>query len=126
MDSNNVNMLQRQTPRLVLLLVAGGAVLQLIMDHFFLPLVLPASLLLTRTLSAISFCFCILLLSAVLGVIVMQQENKAYRAHQLTRRTRDDKGQKQHTDDWDSHSNMYGSLYAIPSDCRHLRTDNLL
>lgn len=120
-------MLQRQTPRLVLLLVAGGAVLQLILEHFFLPLVLPSTLLLTRTLSVITFSSCMFISSAVLGAIVMQQEKQAYRTHQLAHRTGEDKGQQQqYTDDWENHSNMYGSHYAMPNECRHLVTDNLL
>ncbi|KAK3861628.1 hypothetical protein Pcinc_032426 [Petrolisthes cinctipes] len=120
--------LKRQTPRLVLLLVAGGSILQLLLDHFFLPLVLPASLLLTNTLSIITFSCSMLLMNVVLSVKVVQLENQTHRTHQLTHHITSDKvhQHQQHIDDWDRHSNIYGSIYALPNDCRHLVTDNML
>ncbi|KAK4301997.1 hypothetical protein Pmani_025897 [Petrolisthes manimaculis] len=76
--------LKRQTPRLVLLLVAGGSIVQLVLDHFFLPLVLPASLLLTNTLSIMTFSCSMLLMNVVLSVKVVQLKNQTHYTHQLT------------------------------------------
>lgn len=76
---------QRQTPRHVLLLAAGGAVLQLALEHLILPAFLPPTRLLTHTVSLFAFCFANLITSVVL--IARPKGREAYKTHSLGERT---------------------------------------
>lgn len=77
--------LRRQTPRHVLLLAAGGAVLQLALEHLILPAFLPPTRLLTHTVSLFAFCFANLITSVVL--IARPKGREAYKTHSLGERT---------------------------------------
>ncbi|XP_042872256.1 uncharacterized protein LOC122253309 isoform X2 [Penaeus japonicus] len=77
--------LRRNTPRQVLLLAAGGAVLQLALEHLILPVLLPPTRLLTHTVSLFAFCFA----SLVTTVVLLRQpkEKAVYKTHSLGERS---------------------------------------
>lgn len=77
--------LRRQTQRLVLLLAAGGAVLQLVLEHLILPALLPPERLLTHTVSLFAFCFANLVTTAVL--MARPTGREALKTHSLGERT---------------------------------------
>lgn len=69
----------------MLLLAAGGAVLQLVLEHLILPALLPPERLLTHTVSLFAFCFANLVTTAVL--MARPTGREALKTHSLGERT---------------------------------------
>nr|XP_045611064.1 uncharacterized protein LOC123766176 [Procambarus clarkii] len=76
---------RHNTPRRVLVLVAVGAILQLIIDHWLLFLILPPHYLLSRVISFATFCCATLTMTAVLvAQLKLRPQNQLYRTRPLS------------------------------------------